>query len=196
MLPLTFYGLRFMSKQSRLKRESFRTAWQGSSWRLRVETVILPDGSTLERGVVEHPGSVVMVPLRHSSSDLEVLMLRQYRHVVDEVVLELPAGTRGWDEDWLACAQRELREEAGYRAQTLIPLGEIWPAPGISTEVMALYLATELSLDPLAADLDEELEVQPMPLAELIAMAQDGRLQDAKSTVGILRAAVYLNYNL
>jgi len=60
---------------------------------------------------------------------------------------------------------------------------------------MALYLATELSFDPLTADLDEELEVQPMLLAEVIAMAQDGRLKDAKSIVGILRAAVYLSNN-
>jgi len=182
-----------MSRQSRLKPESSRVVWQGPSWRLRVETVILPDSSSLERGAIEHPGAVVMVPLQSSNGSFEVLMLRQYRHVVDEVILELPAGTRGWDEDWRACAQRELREETGYRAQTLTSLGRIWPAPGISNEVMALYLATELSLDPLAADLDEELQVQPMPLAELIAMAQDGRLQDAKSTIGILRAAVYLN---
>ncbi|HEX6385503.1 MAG TPA: NUDIX hydrolase [Anaerolineae bacterium] len=172
--------------------ESSRIVWQGPSWRLRVETMSFPDGSTPERGVIEHPGAVVMVPLRETGDVAEVLMLRQYRHVLDEVVLELPAGTRGWDEEWLACAQRELREETGYRAQTFTPLGEIWPAPGMLNEVMALYLAAELSPDPLPADLDEALEVWPMPLVELVAMAQDGRLQDAKSIVGILRAALHL----
>lgn len=184
-----------MTGPGRLKRESSHVIWQGQSWRLRVEKIVLPDGSRLERGAIEHPGAVVVVPLRLADGDFEVLMLRQYRHAVDEEVLELPAGTRGWDEDWQACAQRELREETGYRAATLTALGEIWPAPGLSNELMTLYLARGLSPDPLSADLDEELEVRPMPLAELVAMAHDGRLQDAKSIVGILRAAVYLSKN-
>ena len=104
--------------------------------------------------------------------------------------MELPAGTRGWDEDWLLCAQRELQEETGYRADTLTPLGEIWPAPGSSNELMKLYLATGLHADPLPADADEEIVVQPMLLAELVQMAQNGRIRDAKSVVGLWRAAL------
>jgi ADP-ribose pyrophosphatase len=176
-----------------LKGKISRIAWQGSSWRLRVESVLLPGGATLERGVIEHPGAVVLVPLRSANGEPEVFMLRQYRHAIAETILELPAGTREWNEDWLVCAQRELREETGYRAATFTPLGEIWPAPGLSDELMAIYLATNLSLDPLPSDVDELIAVQPMPLGHLVAMAQDGRLQDAKSIIGILRANVFLN---
>lgn len=166
-----------------------RIEWAGESWRLRVEEAVRPDGSRVEKGYLEHPGAVVLVPLQ---SEEEVLMVRQHRPTVGEAILELPAGTRGWHEEWLACAQRELREETGYRAKTFTPLGRVWAAPGYSDEVMALYLATGLHRAPLAADFDEEIEVAPMPLNELTRMARDGRLQDAKSVVGILRAAAYL----
>ena len=172
------------------KRDKGQIVWHGRSWRLRVEPYPLPDGNIIERGFIEHPGAVVLVPVRETAAGPEVLMLQQYRAALAETILELPAGTRGWDEDWLLCAQRELQEETGYRADTLTPLGEIWPAPGSSNELMKLYLATGLHADPLPADADEEIVVQPMLLAELVQMAQNGRIRDAKSVVGLWRAAL------
>lgn len=118
-------------------------------------------------------------------------MLRQARASLQETILELPAGTRGWHEAWLECAQRELREETGYRAQTFDALGEVWPAPGYSDEVLRFYVARGLSHDPLAADVDEEITLQPMALDTLVGMALDGRLRDAKSIVGVLRLAAW-----
>lgn len=167
---------------------SSKIQWQGTSWRLRVEEILLPDGTRLERGHIEHPGAVVLVPLAGDT----VFMLRQYRPSLKQTILELPAGTRGWDEPWEVCAQRELREETGYRAANLTPLGRVWPAPGVSDEVMAIYLATGLTPDPLPADADEEFEVVPTPLGELVRMALDGRLQDAKSIAAVLRTEAYL----
>jgi ADP-ribose pyrophosphatase len=166
--------------------------WQGSSWRLRVDEVTLPSGYAFERGIVEHPGAVVLVPLVETDNGNEVLMIRQYRAALEETILELPAGTKGWQEEWLVCAQRELREETGYRAEQLTKLGRFWPAPGLSSEVMTLYLATQLTHDPLPADADEEIEVVPMALAELVTMAWDGRLRDGKSFIGILLTAKHL----
>ncbi|MCB9009060.1 MAG: NUDIX hydrolase [Ardenticatenaceae bacterium] len=177
-----------------IKRTHSEPLWQqGDSWRLRLDTLQLPNGRTLQKAAVEHPGAVVLVPIRPSASGLEILMLRQYRHVLDQEILELPAGTRGWEEDWLACAQRELREETGHRAEKFTPLGQLWPAPGISDELMQLYLAEELSPAPLPGDEDEQIELVPLPLDELVTMAWNGRLQDAKSIVGILRTIHYLN---
>ena len=171
-----------------IKRTHSEPLWQqGDSWRLRLDTLQLPNGRTLQKAAVSHPGAVVLVPIRPSDAGPEILMLRQYRHVLDQEILELPAGTRGWEEDWLACAQRELREETGFRADSFTPLGQVWPAPGLSNELLALYLAEGLHPDPLDGDVDE--------LIEVVAMAQDGRLQDAKSVVGVLRTAVYLQSN-
>jgi ADP-ribose pyrophosphatase len=176
-----------------MKTVSSDIIWQGTSWRFRVDELEAPNGQRLAKGVIEHPGAVVLVPVREGQNGPEVLMLRQYRLALAETILELPAGTRGWDEDWLACAQRELREETGFRADSLHCLGEIWPSPGVSSELMRLYLATGLQAAPLPGDVDEEIELQPMPLADLVMMAQDGRLRDAKSIIGILKTAVFLN---
>ncbi|MBK8986942.1 MAG: NUDIX hydrolase [Chloroflexi bacterium] len=166
--------------------------WQGTSWRFRVDELEAPGGERLAKGIIEHPGAVVLVPLREGTAGPELLLLRQYRLALAQTILELPAGTRGWDEDWLACAQRELREETGFRANSFHFLGEIWPSPGVSSELMRLYLATDLQPDPLPGDVDEEIELHPLPMADLVTMAQDGRLRDAKSIIGILKTAVFL----
>lgn len=167
-------------------------AWQGKSWRLRVTRRTLSDGSIHDSAYIDHPGSVVIVPWRESDLGSEVLMLRQYRYSIRDAILELPAGTRGWDEDLLVCAQRELREETGFRAKRFIHLGQYWPAPGVTNEEMNIYLALGLQYDPLPQDLDEEIEVVAYGLDDLFDMATDGRLSDAKSVVGILRTAFYL----
>lgn len=170
-----------------------RIVWEGK-WRVRVDAFGLPNGTVYERGAIEHPGAVVIAPLMITDEGMPALvMLRQFRPALGTTILELPAGTREPEELWLSCAQRELREETGYRAAEMMPLGEIWPAPGLSNEQMALFLARGLSLDPLPMDVDEEIAVEIWPLAELVAMALDGRLEDAKSVVAVLRASRLLS---
>jgi ADP-ribose pyrophosphatase len=156
---------------------------------MRTETVTLPDGSTTEKAYINHPGAVVLVPIMGET----VLMLSQYRLPFHQKMLECPAGTREVGEDWLTCAQRELREETGYRAAQFISLGEILPVLSYSNEVLAIFLALDLTPDPLPQDDDEEIEIRPMPLAQLVTMALSGDLRDAKSVAGILRAAHYLD---
>lgn len=169
-----------------------RIAWEGK-WRVRVDTFRLAGGGHYERGAIEHPGAVVLAPLLTTEDGSPaLLMLRQFRPALNQTILELPAGTRDPDEAWLACAQRELREETGYRAAEMISLGEVWAAPGLSNERMALFLAVGLTADPLPMDIDEEIVVEVWPLDELVAMAIDGRLDDAKSVAAVLRAAHYL----
>lgn len=152
----------------------------------------LPDGRTRDKGTIDHPGSVVMVPLRESRAGLEVIMLRQFRLALNQTILELPAGTREQSEEWLSCAQRELREETGFRAQRFDSLGQCWPTPGISNELMHIYLARDLARDPLPADIDEQIELEPRLLNDLVDMAINAELQDAKSVIGILRTALFL----
>jgi ADP-ribose pyrophosphatase len=158
--------------------------WQGNSWQLVSRQIELDSGNTVEKAYIDHPGAVVLVPMLGD----KVLMLRQYRIPLDRVILELPAGTRDPQEDWVVCAQRELREETGYRAEQLVNLGEMWSAPGVSNERMAIFLADGLSPAPLPQDEDEMIEVVAMPLAELVEMALSGVLDDAKSVVGVLWA--------
>ena len=169
-----------------------RIQWSGRSWRLRVYQQTSKDGRVFERGAIEHPGSVVIVPLLED----QVLFLSQYRLALNLTILELPAGTRGWEEDWLSCAKRELREETGYGAQNWLALGEFWPDPGITNDSMQIYRATDLHWNPLPADEDEEIELKPLPFDEALAMALNGELQDAKSIVALLRVKAHNSLDL
>jgi ADP-ribose pyrophosphatase len=173
---------------------SEETIWEGSSWQFQVESVALPKNATMERGKIRHPGAVVLVPVLQTKPTPQILMIRQYRHVLKETILELPAGTRGWDEAWLDCAQRELQEETGHRADEFTELGDIWPAPGVSDELMRLYLAMGLHPDPLPADADEEIEVVPMSLDDCLTLVKNGRIRDAKTIIGVWKTAVFLKH--
>ncbi len=167
-----------------------KTAWESEKWRLDIYELTKPDGAQVETAVVRHPGAVMLVPVDEKGM---VLMLKQYRLPLDETILEVPAGTRETKEEpWLICAQRELREETGHRAAEFHDLGLLWPLPGTSDEELMLYLATGLTHDPLPQDFDEEIEVVRIGLDELCAMALDGRMQDMKSGLAVLRAQAYL----
>ena len=107
-------------------------------------------------------------------------------------LLELPAGTLDDDEAPEVCAAREIREETGMAAGKLVELGAFYLAPGYSTEYMHVFLATDLSEDPLEADDDEFLSVESVPLAEAIRMAERGEMPDAKSLAALLMARSHL----
>ena len=157
-------------------------------WTFRVDHVVLPSGHEMDLALVDHPGSIVLVPILGN----DVLMIKQFRPVLEQTILELPAGTLERGEDPLEGAQRELREETGYRAATLTMLGQMAPSPGATNEIMHILLATGLSEDPLPMDEDEEIELAPMPLETLVDMALTGKIIDAKSIIGILQTAHYL----
>lgn len=148
------------------------------------------DGNRHARQVVLHPGAVTIVALL---DDGRVLLVRQYRHAVGEVLLELPAGTLdrqpdGSTEDPLLAAQRELSEETGHRADRWRELAVFYTAPGFANERMHLFLATGLTADEAYSGPapDERLEVEAYPLAEMVELAQSGQLRDAKTLVGLL----------
>jgi ADP-ribose pyrophosphatase len=157
------------------------------------DTIESADGKRHMREVVDHPGAVTVMAVR---DDGAVLLVRQYRHAAGEILLELPAGTLdrqadGSIEDPFEAAQRELMEETGHRAAKWRRLAEFWTAPGFATELMHLFLATELHADPEydGPEEDERLELVIMPFAELVARAERGELRDAKTLVGVYAAA-------
>lgn len=158
---------------------------QGRAFQVRRDTLKTPEGRETRLDIVEHAGSVVLVPIDEEGN---LLFVRQYRHAVGEDLLELPAGTRDGEEPFEECAAREIREETGMEAGKLHKIGEFYLVPGYSTELMAVFLATDLKENPLQADEDEFLQVEKIPLKQAVAMAEQGRIQDAKSLAALLLA--------
>lgn len=163
--------------------------FQGRAFKIRRDTMKTPDGGETKLDIVEHGGSVVLVPV---DGEGNLLFVRQYRHAAGLDLLELPAGTRDGDEPHEACAAREIREETGMAADTLVRVGDFYLAPGYSTEFMAVFLATDLRHDPLEADADEFLQVEKMPVREALRMAERGEMPDAKSLAALLLARPHL----
>jgi len=167
--------------------------YPGRAFTIRRDQVRLPDGRTTKFDIVEHHGSVVLIPIDDEGN---MLFVRQYRHAAGLDILELPAGTLDEGELPDVCAARELREETGQAARQLMALGGFYLAPGYSTEYMHVYLARGLYYSPLEADADEFLQVVPVPLAEALQMAQQGLLPDAKTLAALWMARAKLDQYL
>lgn len=162
---------------------------QGRVFKIRRDTLKTPDGRETKYEIIEHGGSVVLIPVDDQGN---VLFVRQYRHATGQDLLELPAGTRDGEEPFEECAAREIREETGMQAGTLLKVGEFYLVPGYSTEFMAVFLATDLHENPLDGDEDEFLQLEKIPVKEVNAMFERGDVLDAKSLAAWLLARPHL----
>jgi len=165
------------------------TLLQGRAFKVRRDYLKTPNGDETKLEIIEHGGSVVIVPIDNNGN---LLLVRQYRHAAQQDLLELPAGTRNNEEPFEECAAREIREETGMEAGKLQRVGDFYLAPGYSTEFMAVFLATELKHNPLEADFDEFLQVEKLPVKQAVDLFQSGKMLDAKSLAAWLLAKPYL----
>lgn len=189
------YLLNFTQKRcgmnfSILQRE---TIYQGRAFGVEKVQMRLPDGSIRPYDLVQHSGSVTIVPL---DSNGNLLFVRQYRIGVGEELLELPAGVLNDSEDPQTCAAREIREETGMAAANLELLGDFYLAPGYSSEHMYIFLASGLYPSPLEQDADEFLQLVAIPASQALEMAQNGELRDAKSLAALMLAQKRLKGDL
>lgn len=160
---------------------------KGDFLQVRRDTVRLPDASQATREYVVHPGAVMVVPLLRGADDTEqVVMERQYRHPLGQVILEFPAGKRDGGEDLLLCAQRELREETGYSARQWAHAGVMHPLVAYSDEFIDIWFARDLVAGERHLDPGEFLDVTALTLPELLRCCRDGRVTDGKTLAGAL----------
>ena len=159
-----------------------QTLHVGNKFDLASHTLRSRTGQEICREFLVHPGSVVILPV---ISEHQIVLIRVYRHAIDQPLLELPAGTAQAGELPQVTAARELAEETGYHAGRLEKLLRFYPAPGASGEQMHLFLARDLTPGRQKLEPDEEIELSIVSLAEALAMTRDGRIVDAKTMLGL-----------
>lgn len=144
-------------------------------------SIQMPSGKLISRQIFEHPGCVVIVP--RISKD-RYLLIRQFRYATGGWIWEWPAGGIERGETLRQGAQRELMEEAGYRAGKITPLFHFYPTPGVSQEMMHLFLAENLKPGSLPGDEDEEVEVHEFSFRQIEKMIEKKQILDAKTILG------------
>ncbi len=159
-----------------------RCLHHGRALTLNAETVIYPDGRQEELEIVRHPGGAAAVAV---DDEARICLIRQYRYAADGWLWEIPAGRLEHDESPLACARRELAEEAGVTAADWRPLGQLLPSPGVCDERIHLFLARGLQRVATAHETGEYIEIHWLAPARVQAMLCAGEIVDAKTLVAL-----------
>ena len=157
--------------------------YRGRAVSLKREEVLLSSGKKIYRECVIHRGASAIIPVK---DDGKIILVKQYRHPVKEVLLEVPAGTLKPGEDPLECAARELEEETGYRAGKLTHLLTIYPSPGYSSEKLYIYLAEGLEKSSQNLEIDEDISVVEMSLEEALEAIREKKIVDGKTIAALL----------
>lgn len=157
--------------------------YRGRLLHVKKDRVRLPNGGESSREYIVHPGAAVIIPVFDNG---DILLERQHRYPLRRDFLELPAGKFDPHETELACAQRELIEETGYEAQTWRQLPTFYPCIGYANERLVYFEARNLIHVGDNMDEDEFLEILRVPFSEALAMVGDGRIDEAKTVMGLL----------
>ena len=157
--------------------------YRGRKIQVAVERTETPEGKTIQREGVLHPGAVAILPLVDAE---HVCLLRNRRFIVQEVLWEIPAGTLEVGEAVEVAAARELAEETGYQAKQWRKLLEFYPSPGILSERTHLFVASDLTPGTMRPEIDEHLEPQIVSWSQALAWTKDGTIRDAKTLIALL----------
>ncbi|GGB05239.1 NUDIX hydrolase [Macrococcus hajekii] len=169
---------------------SVEEIYNGRMLKLEKQTVELPDGRQTTREVVKHPGAVAVMAVKEN----KVLLLKQFRKAMDEVLIEVPAGKVEPGEDRIKTAGRELIEETGLEAGQLEHLYDFYVSPGFCDELISLYRADDLKeSSQYEADADEFIELFWLPFDEIPRLLSSGEVRDAKTILSL--QWLLLNYN-
>lgn len=160
-----------------------RLAFEGSFLRLYVDTVKSADGHVGTREYLRHPGAVMIVPLL---PDGQVVLEKQFRYPMKRPMVEFPAGKIDAGESPLACAQRELLEETGYRAARWSYLGGLHNAIAYCDEKIEMFLAEDLTHEGATLDAGETLEVFTTSWQQLLQCVREGSVTDVKTMLGVM----------
>ncbi|MCX7845049.1 MAG: NUDIX hydrolase [Dictyoglomaceae bacterium] len=156
--------------------------YKGKIVNIKEIEVELPNGRIGKREIVEHPGAVAILPI---DQDGNILFVKQYRMCAREILLEIPAGKLNYGEEPYQCAMRELEEETGYRAKKLELIHSFYTSPGISNEVLYLFVAKDLEKTQVNYDEDEFIEIISIKKENLEALLKECEIKDAKTLIAV-----------
>ena len=173
-------------KKAQLEKEAMidrKEVYQAKLFKVVHDHIQYRDYQTKTYDLILHPGAVALIPIDKNEN---LLFVKQWRRAANRIMIELPAGTLEKGETPIDCADRELREETGYKANEITPLGGFYSAPGICSEYLYLFFAKSLTLDPLIGDDTDEIDLLKVPLKQVLKMVQKGEIIDAKTVAGVL----------
>jgi ADP-ribose pyrophosphatase len=167
---------------------SSKVVYKGRVFSVTADEVAEPGGVRARRDVIRHNGSVVIlaVDTKTNPADPNILLIRQYRHAADQILLELPAGRIEPGEKPIPAAKRELIEETGYRAKRWSKHVRYFASPGFLSEAMNILLAEDLTLGEATPEDDERIELHMTPLSEVLRLIHAGKIIDGKTLIGVL----------
>lgn len=173
-----------------MKKNKTTLAYECKIFDVWEEEFDLPNGKTARQTWIDHKPTVAIVAVNEKN---ELLLIKQYRNAVKKDLLEIPAGSLdGTAESPAVCAQRELAEETGFQAKTIVKLFEGYLLPGYCNEYMYFFLAKDLIHAPLTPDDDEFIETMPVSFSKAQELLNNGEIIDAKTVLGIILAEKYL----
>ncbi|MFL2664444.1 MAG: NUDIX hydrolase [Dehalococcoidia bacterium] len=157
--------------------------YDGEKFSLQIKNLKNYKGEKYNKEIIKHPGSVVILPI---TQDNKIILIEQYRLAIGKTIIELPAGTIEKNEDHDLAANRELREETGFRAKNIKLVHKMWVAPGYSSECCYFYLAENLVPDPLPSDLGEDIIVLRKSINDVKDMMISGEIEDQMTIASLL----------
>ena len=158
--------------------------YNGNFLQVRSDKVFLENGCVATREFIEHPGAVCIIAF---DEDENLIIVKQYRYPMSQVTYELPAGKIDHDELAIDCAYREFEEETGYKAKKMEYIGQLFMAPAYSTEIIHLYVASQLEKSAQRLDDQEFLIVEKVKLDAALKMIFEDKIPDVKTQVAIFR---------
>jgi len=161
--------------------------FSGNMIKLYRENRLLPNGVRIELELIKHTGAVLIVPLLARD---KIVLIRQYRPVINSYIWELPAGNINRNEKPLSSAHRELAEEVGYKARTIKKIGQIYPSPGYCTEKIMIYVARGLTKIPSRNEADEIITAKIFSRKVVSCLLKSGKIVDSKTICGLKLAGV------
>ena len=162
-----------------------RTVFEGKVFDVEIKDIVTPEGNTSIREIVKHPGGACILPI---DGEGNCYLVKQFRSPFGKVMLEAPAGKLEPGEDPLHCVSREITEETGFTAGRIECMGAIAATPGYCSEIITLFIGTELEYKGGEPDPNEYIATVKMPLSDAIKMAENGEIIDAKTLVLLYKA--------